>query len=219
MPEQYLQYSFPFDLPYKDSETVDRSKVISNSNNCIGIEDRAIHDWYRFVLSYPPHLVRDYIKDFELSEKSVILDPFCGTGTTLVEAKLNRIKAIGLETNPFPNMQGMVCDHLCQYKCTRMNYERPLLIREIKRFIAQKQDQVNPRKPAAPNGLKVAIIGAGPSGLACAYFLALDGFTVDVYETKDIPGGMAADGIPAFRLDDESLKKKITERPRAQGPG
>ncbi|MGD8411387.1 MAG: putative selenate reductase subunit YgfK [Desulfobacterales bacterium] len=114
-----------------------------------------------------------------------------------------------LETNPFPNMQGMVCDHLCQYKCTRMNYDRSLLIREIKRFVAQKQDCTVARKPAAPNGLKVAIIGAGPSGLACAYFLALAGFEVDIYETKDKPGGMAADGIPSFRLDDPSLKKDI----------
>jgi putative selenate reductase len=114
-----------------------------------------------------------------------------------------------LETNPFPNMQGMVCDHLCQYKCTRMNYDRSLLIREIKRFVAQKQDRTVGRKPAAPNGLKVAIIGAGPSGLACAYFLALDGFEVDIYETQEKAGGMAADGIPSFRLDDGSLKKDI----------
>ena len=114
-----------------------------------------------------------------------------------------------LQTNPFPNMQGMVCDHLCQYKCTRMNYDSPLLIREIKRFIAQQQDYVQPPKAAAPNGLKVAIIGAGPSGLSGAYFLALGGFTVDIYETKDIPGGMAADGIPVFRLDDDSLKTDI----------
>ncbi len=114
-----------------------------------------------------------------------------------------------LETNPFPNMQGMVCDHLCQYKCTRINYDSPLLIREIKRFVAQQQDRVLPRKPSAPNGFNVAIIGAGPSGLACAYFLAIDGFAVDVYETKDIPGGMAADGIPDFRLDNGSLKKDI----------
>ena len=114
-----------------------------------------------------------------------------------------------LKTNPFPRMQGMVCDHLCQYKCTRMNYDRPLLIREIKRFIAWNQGPKVPRKRAAPNGLKVAIIGAGPSGLACAYFLALDGFEVDIYETKDIPGGMAADAIPNFRLDEQSLKKDI----------
>jgi putative selenate reductase len=114
-----------------------------------------------------------------------------------------------LETNPFPNMQGMVCDHLCQYKCTRLNYDNPLLIREIKRFIAKKEGLNTLRRPGAPNGLKVAVIGAGPSGLACAYFLALKGFAVDVYETKDIPGGMAADGIPAFRLDDDSLQKDI----------
>jgi putative selenate reductase len=90
-----------------------------------------------------------------------------------------------------------------------MNYDSPLLIREIKRFVARQQDHLLPRKPAASNGLKMAIIGAGPSGLACAYFLALDGFAVDIYETKDIPGGMAADGIPTFRLDDDSLKKDI----------
>ena len=114
-----------------------------------------------------------------------------------------------LETNPFPNMQGMVCDHLCQYKCTRLNYDNPLLIREIKRFIAKQPGLKTTREPAEPNGLKVAIIGAGPSGLACAYFLALMGFAVEVYETKAIPGGMAADGIPAFRLDDDSLQKDI----------
>ncbi len=123
--------------------------------------------------------------------------------------KYQKAMDVILETNPFPNMQGMVCDHLCQYKCTRMNYDSPLLIREIKRFVAQQPDCILPRKAAAPNGLKVAVIGAGPSGLACAYFLATDGFAVDIYETKDIPGGMAADGIPTFRLDDRSLKKDI----------
>jgi len=102
MQEQYLQYSLPFDLPPEDNVSAEQLKVISHSNNSINPEDRAFHDWYRFVLSYPPHLVRDYISDFGLNEQSVILDPFCGTGTTLVEAKLNRIKAIGLEANPFP---------------------------------------------------------------------------------------------------------------------
>ena len=102
MEKRYLQYSLPFDLPPEDNVSTKQSKVISSSNNSISPEDRAFHDWYRFVLSYPPHLVRDYISDFELNEQSVLLDPFCGTGTTLVEAKLNRIKAIGLEANPFP---------------------------------------------------------------------------------------------------------------------
>ena len=108
MSERYVQYSLPLDLPCENSVSAKRSKVISNSNNCIGAEDRGIHDWYRFVLSYPPHLVRDYIRDFGLGEQSVILDPFCGTGTTLVEAKLNGIRAIGLESNPFPHFASIV---------------------------------------------------------------------------------------------------------------
>ncbi|BCX11254.1 MAG: DNA modification methyltransferase [Thermosynechococcus sp.] len=73
-----------------------------NSNiNKIDEQDRAFHDWYRFVLSYPPHLVRGYIEDFGLNEESVILDPFCGTGTTLVESKRQGIPSLGIEANPF----------------------------------------------------------------------------------------------------------------------
>ncbi len=120
-----------------------------------------------------------------------------------------RALQIIMETNPFPNLQGMVCDHLCQTKCTRINYDDPLLIREIKRFAAQQPDETNGLKPAPPNGLKVAIIGAGPSGLACAHFLALDGFEVQIYEEKEIAGGWASDAIPAFRLDAASVEKDI----------
>ena len=70
--------------------------------NKLDPQDRAFHSWYRFVLSFPPHLVRNYIQKFKLNQKSVVLDPFCGTGTTLVEVKLAGIKAVGLEGNPFP---------------------------------------------------------------------------------------------------------------------
>lgn len=79
------------------------SKVTKDNSNLnkIDEQDRAFHDWYRFVLSYPPHLVRDYIENFRLNEKQVILDPFCGTGTTLVESKLWGIPSWGIEANPF----------------------------------------------------------------------------------------------------------------------
>ncbi len=113
-----------------------------------------------------------------------------------------------LATNPFPNVQGVVCDHACQSKCTRINYEKPLLIREVKRYIADKFERELP-VPKAANGVKVAIIGGGPSGLSCAHFLALAGYEIDLYEAKEFLGGMAADGIPVFRLDDERLKKDI----------
>ena len=69
-------------------------------NNKLRIEDRAVHDWYRFVLSFPPHLVRDYLERFKIDYDGYVLDPFCGTGTTLVECKKSGIKSVGIEANP-----------------------------------------------------------------------------------------------------------------------
>lgn len=73
-------------------------------NNRLYEEDLSIHDWYRFVLSYPPHLVRNYIENFNLSEIDTILDPFSGTGTTIVEAKKHGIASFGIEANPVVHM-------------------------------------------------------------------------------------------------------------------
>lgn len=72
----------------------------NSTANKLHTSDRRFHDWYRFVLSYPPHLVREYLVRFGLQERDTILDPFCGTGTTLVEAKLHNISGIGIEANP-----------------------------------------------------------------------------------------------------------------------
>ncbi len=113
-----------------------------------------------------------------------------------------------LATNPFPAVQGRVCTHLCQYQCTRMNYDRPVRIREIKRAVAEATGGM-PLSPLPPRGKRVAVIGAGPSGLTCAFFLALEGYSVDLYEAETTPGGLAARAIPAFRLDAKSLKEDI----------
>ena len=72
--------------------------------NKLYTEDVGIHDWYRFVLSYPPHLVRHYIEKLNINNKHTVLDPFCGTGTTLVESKKLGIPSIGIEANPVVEM-------------------------------------------------------------------------------------------------------------------
>ncbi len=70
--------------------------------------DRAAHDWYRFVLSFPPHLVRQYVQGFGLDERHCVLDPFCGTGTTLVECKKLGIRSVGVEANPMASFASYV---------------------------------------------------------------------------------------------------------------
>ncbi len=114
-----------------------------------------------------------------------------------------------LKKNPFPTVTGKVCDHPCQTRCTRLNYDAPLKIRAIKEYAADNRKKEPVLKPLPPSGKTAAIIGAGPSGLACAFYLALAGVTVTVYEAKGFPGGMTADAIPLFRLKDEEIKRDI----------
>jgi putative selenate reductase len=113
------------------------------------------------------------------------------------------------ETNPFPNTTGMICDHLCQTKCTRINYDVPLLIREVKRFIAENGSRKSITGKITRNGKKVAVIGAGPSGISCAHYLSLAGFQVDIFEAKNTAGGMVTEVIPSFRLSGDSLNKDL----------
>jgi hypothetical protein len=80
----------------------------NGSLNRLSDDDTAAHRWYRFVLSYPPHLVRDYLASFGATADSVVLDPFCGTGTTVVEAKKQQIQAVGVESHPMAHFASAV---------------------------------------------------------------------------------------------------------------
>ena len=71
-----------------------------NTQNRLLPDDRSVHDWYRFILSFPPHLVRTYIERFGVDSSQVVLDPFCGSGTTLVEAKKSGIASVGIDSHP-----------------------------------------------------------------------------------------------------------------------
>lgn len=98
---------FETDLPKLPDEATRRNRA-NGAMNKLSQEDRAGHDWYRFVLSFPPHLVSDYIHRFKLNHDHRILDPFCGTGTTLVEAKKRGIASVGIEANPMAHFASRV---------------------------------------------------------------------------------------------------------------
>jgi len=112
------------------------------------------------------------------------------------------------KTNPFPNSTGMVCDHVCQTKCTRINYDESLAIRDIKRFVVEWHNKNKSiQETSSPKLIhkKAAIIGAGPTGLSCAYFLRKAGLEVDVFEAKQKAGGMVSGVIPSFRITGDTV--------------
>lgn len=82
--------------------------MVYGATNKVYVEDLAAHDWYRFVLSFPPHLVRQYLQNFGAEEGYRVLDPFCGTGTTLVECKKLGIESVGVEAHPMTHFASSV---------------------------------------------------------------------------------------------------------------
>lgn len=85
-----------------------RQREANREVNKLYIEDRPVHEWYRFVLSFPPHLVRDYLERFGMKSNQRVLDPFCGTGTVLVECKKQGISSVGIEANPMAQFASQV---------------------------------------------------------------------------------------------------------------
>lgn len=113
-------------------------------------------------------------------------------------------------TNPFPSVCGRVCYAPCERVCNRGEIDEPLAIRDLKRFAVDNFDIASLEVPQVQRtGRKVAVIGAGPAGLACANDLALEGHDVTVYEALPEPGGMLRYAIPEYRLPKEELKGEI----------
>lgn len=116
------------------------------------------------------------------------------------------------QENPFPSVCGRVCTHPCESKCRRGQLDEPIAIADLKRYAADEVlkynqpfiDLVFPKKDKS-----VGIIGAGPSGLTCAYYLGRLGYDVTVYEAQPVPGGVLVFGIPEYRLPNEIVKKEI----------
>ena len=102
--------------------------------------------------------------------------------------------------NPLPCILGRVCDHLCAQACIRTHLDEPLAIRDIKRFIMDREQNPAVGQQARPSGKKVAIIGAGPGGIAAASELAHGGFEVEIFEQHPYAGGMVGGVVPEYRL-------------------
>ena len=117
------------------------------------------------------------------------------------------------QDNPFPAVCGRVCTHPCERHCRRAQVDEALSICSIKRFVGDYvlRDEFNipAVKPLPPTGKKVAVVGSGPSGLTCAYYLAHLGHEVNVYEAEEVAGGVLYWGIPEYRLPNEVLAKEI----------
>lgn len=113
--------------------------------------------------------------------------------------------------NPFPTACALVCEHPCERRCRRTVVDAPLNIRGIKKFAVDQRhaDTVEAPKRLPDTGKRVAVVGAGPSGLTCAYFLALMGHSVTVFEGRKRLGGMLRYGIPAYRFPRERLDEDI----------
>ena len=114
--------------------------------------------------------------------------------------------------NPFPAVCGRICPRACESECTRGDIDDPIAIDEIKKFIADKELNEDTRfvpKKMHDYGKPIAVVGAGPAGLSCAYYLAIDGYRVTVFEKENKPGGMLTMGIPSFRLEKDVVNAEI----------
>jgi NADPH-dependent glutamate synthase beta subunit-like oxidoreductase/CO/xanthine dehydrogenase FAD-binding subunit len=128
------------------------------------------------------------------------------------EGDLTSAARVLLETNPIPSVTGRVCPHFCEQECNRGDFDEPVSIRDIERFIGDyildKADEII-KVPEADSGKNVAIIGSGPAGLSAAYYLRMSGHHVTVFERMEEAGGMLAYVIPPYRLPKDIVRRVV----------
>jgi NADPH-dependent glutamate synthase beta subunit-like oxidoreductase len=196
-------------LKKKDKGTSSKTKSRLASGGGAGSQLSALRP--RYVESLPPctgncpsgNDIRGWLTVISLREK---------LGLSLDEA-CEQAWRIEMETNPFPSVMGRVCPHPCETGCNRGQKDGPVGINSVERFIGDygldKGLKMEPIEGEDPKDQKIAVVGAGPSGLSCAYQLARRGYKVTVFESLPKPGGMLRYGIPVYRLPREVLDGEI----------
>ncbi len=129
----------------------------------------------------------------------------------IAEGRYDEALRVAAEPNPFPSICGRVCTAPCEDVCRRGEFDAPIAIRDLKRFATDHGSHSKRTIPAPRHHYKekVAIVGAGPTGLSGAYYLARRGYTVTVYDAMPVAGGMMSVGIPAYRLPRAELKRDL----------
>lgn len=133
------------------------------------------------------------------------------------EGRYEEALALIKKDNPLPAVCGRVCNKRCEDACTRGTIDEAVAIDDVKRFIAERDLKADTRyvpKPIIPSlrggfDEKIAIIGSGPAGLSCAYYLAMTGYKPVIFEKNEEPGGMLRYGIPSYKLEKDLLKAEI----------
>jgi NADH-quinone oxidoreductase subunit F len=130
----------------------------------------------------------------------------------IAEGQYEQAVEIIRERNPFPAVCGRICIHPCEYKCRRGELDSPVAIRALKRFASEWYfENIGSKREPFPvtQKQKVAIVGAGPAGLTCAYFLAKMGYKTSVFEAQPVGGGMLGIAVPEFRLPRQVIEEEI----------
>lgn len=113
--------------------------------------------------------------------------------------------------NPFPAITGRGCPHPCENKCSRGQLDGAVNINALEQYLGDFELSMSPFPASVRHVAKIAVAGSGPAGLSCAWFLALNGYPVTVYEAASEPGGMLRWGIPAYRLPTEIMEKQLAQ--------
>jgi NADPH-dependent glutamate synthase beta subunit-like oxidoreductase len=196
-------------LKKKDKASSSKMKARLSGGGGSGSQLSALRP--RYVESLPPctgncpsgNDIRGWLTVISLREK---------LGLSLDEA-CEQAWRIEMETNPFPSVMGRVCPHPCETGCNRGQKDGPVGINSVERYIGdyglEKGLEMEPIEGEGPKDQKIAVVGAGPSGLSCAYQLARRGYKVTVFESLPKAGGMLRYGIPVYRLPREVLDGEI----------
>jgi NADPH-dependent glutamate synthase beta subunit-like oxidoreductase len=126
----------------------------------------------------------------------------------ILKGRLAEARELLCETNPFPAITGRVCHHPCELECNRREFDEPLSIRALER-LAGDEGYKALRAPHKRHEERIAVVGSGPAGLSCAYFLARRGYHVTILESEREPGGMLRWGIPEYRLPKGVLDREL----------